>query len=345
MKLKHRYFGLPKLSVFFVYNGVEEKQMRDDLLNFCEDFIVYRDRIDEVYGMFKNYREASVGAFLFMARNQEPNEEMISLCHTILKQKTSIFSNFRGYIEISYICSMAMSDDPERLLNLALAAYDALKRNFSSSPYLSVLAMFMANEIPADQFYDLSERSREIYLRLNKYHRILTDSNDICNCGLLAASGMDIDEIVFETEAAYDYLSHQFFMYKDALHNISEVLVLCYGNWKNKCDRLIGLYNMLLEKDIKFPRSMEFVCLAILANSGMGNEELVRDFMTVDDFLLRQKGYGIFGRSKAERYSHVVMILAAYTMSANHELILAVVTAVLNQMIQEQAAASAAAAA
>ena len=318
--------------------------MKNELIDFCEDFIVFRDRIDDSYSWFKNYREASASSFLFLARQQEPNEEMIRLCESILKENVGIFSNFRGAIELIYISILAMSDDPQRLMNLALAAHDALKKEFLANQFLPVLALFMAVEVPSDQFYEVARRTRLIFDELNHLHPLLTDSNDICNCGLLAISGMDIGEILDESEYCYSVLSRRFHMYRDELFVISQLMVLCYGDMDEKCERLLGLYELLKENGIRFPRSMEFVSLALLANSGIESEQLVNDFLFADDFLCHQKGYNGLRISRNERYSHAVMILSAYYMNANHEMLMGVIIAVLNRIIQETAAAAAAAA-
>ena len=67
-----------------------------------------------------------VGALFYTVRNISPDGEKIRACKEILKRKTGIFSNFRGFLQFAIQVKMSVSPDPEAYLDAVLAIYKKL---------------------------------------------------------------------------------------------------------------------------------------------------------------------------------------------------------------------------
>ncbi|HCK88235.1 MAG TPA: hypothetical protein DHW39_05430 [Erysipelotrichaceae bacterium] len=319
--------------------------MEQTLREICEDFLYYRDviRAERIFGSYRQLYP--VCSYIYLIKHQEPNEEMIALCKSILRENTSFISYFRGNGEEVFITMLATDDDPGRRMKLALAAYDFLKDYFASSSFLPFLALTMARLVRPDAFADFSLRAKQIYDMMHDSHLWLTGQEDVAFSGLLALdSTRSNDELLEEMEYCFDRCSKGMTFHHNAVQSVSHALTLCAGDRRTKCDNLKLFLEALELSGIQIPKGYEQVSLAILPNLGIPLDTLVADFCAVDDFLAVKDGYGFFGFSKRTRYMHDAMILSAYYLSESVELTTAVIISVLLEIQSEQAAAAAAAA-
>ena len=92
--------------------------MRSSLAALCGRFIENRDRIKSGFGWEYSYIYP-VCAEIFADKRQEVSVERMKECWDLLKEKTGIFSNFRGMIKLIVISMMAVdSDRSESLITL-----------------------------------------------------------------------------------------------------------------------------------------------------------------------------------------------------------------------------------
>ena len=90
-----------------------------------------------------------VGALFYTAKRMTPDTEKIRACKEILKRKTGIFSNFRGFLMFAIQVKMSVSPDPEAYLDAVLAIYKKLAEGRILPG--EILAMADSNQSVAEQ--------------------------------------------------------------------------------------------------------------------------------------------------------------------------------------------------
>ena len=74
----------------------------------------------------------------------------------------------------------------------------------------------------------------------------------------------------------------------------------------------MALFHALKENGCKYGTSYELATLGVLAMLPVPQEQIIKDFLEVDEFLQNQKGYGFWGSiTKRERYMHVAMLVTS----------------------------------
>lgn len=289
--------------------------MRESLYQLCENFIENRNAIKSCFG-WENQYLYPVCAAIFTDKRQSVDAARMKRCRDILKDRTGIFSNFRGNSRLAMISMLAVEPNPEEKLDQALMVYNILKEYFFSSQYLPVAAMTIANLTETGQYDRIAARTRKIYDLMKKEHPFLTSSEDSVFAAMLALSGLTEEQVVQETEKCYELLKAEFFS-GNALQSLSHVLALGDGTAQEKCSRTIELYRELKKRGYKYGTSYELATLGILALLPEEFEQVMQDMMETDDYLSEKKGYGIFGVGKKQRLMHAAMLVTSDHMGEN----------------------------
>ena len=319
--------------------------MNKQLAKLCYEFLLYRDQLKDGR-FFHSYRQLyPLCAYICQIRHQEPNDEIMRLCREIVHEYAGFFSMFRGNGEEVMVTLLSCESDPGACMELCDQAYSTLKTEFHASHYLPMLAYYMATSMPAERFYEFTEGTRDLFEVFNSLHPLLTSEEDTLFIGLLNASGRYHREIVEEAQEIYEMLVDDFAFHKNSVHSLSHALTLCPGAAPAKAARFRNLFRQLREMDYRYGKDYEIIALGILANMGYETEQIMEDFIRVDEYLAGSDGYGWFGGfSKRTRYLHAVLILSVYYHNGSSELTAAMIVSVLMEIQAEQAAAAAAAA-
>lgn len=283
--------------------------MRSSLAALCGRFIENRDRIKSGFGWEYSYIYP-VCAEIFADKRQEVSVERMKECWDLLKEKTGIFSNFRGMIKLIVISMMAVDSDPERKLNNALNVYSELKERFWRSPYLPVVSMTIADMVAPGEYGAVADKTKRIYKLMKSEHPFLTSDEDSVFAALLALSDLTEEQAVSETEACYDIMKEKFFFHNN-VQSLSNVLALGEGSAEEKCRKTMKIYDGLKERGRRYGTGYELATLGALALLPESAETIVEDILEVDKFLSGQKGYGILGPGKKHRLMHAGMLVGS----------------------------------
>ncbi len=289
--------------------------MEQQLDKLCNNFIKNRDIIKETLKWESSYL-FPVCASIFTDKDIIVDSKQLLMCKQILKDNTGIFSNFKGSCKLVIISILASSKNPQEKLKKALEIYDELRNNFGSSTYLVLGAIMLADLEKEQNYSDLSFKAKQIYKIMKNNHPFLTSSEDSVFCILLALSHMSNEEISFESEKCYDLIKTHFSS-KNAIQSLSHALTLCEGSAETKTARVMDLYKALKRKGYKYPTGYELASLGVLAMLPEHIDVIIDELIYVDNFLLSQKGYGIFGCSKRQRLMHSAMIVASNHIDKN----------------------------
>ena len=173
-----------------------------------------------------------------------------------LTKHTGFFSEYRNAVKLALLSEMALSETPEQYIEDVKAVYKKLhKGKFRDNSYMVLAAMLIRDLGKQDSADEIVEKHNEIIKQMNKLHPILTDSEDISYVILLALSDRTVDTIISDMNECFDYLKKTCMIKAgpDSVQRLSEILALTDGNIREKCDKIISLYNILKDNkaDIK----------------------------------------------------------------------------------------------
>lgn len=309
--------------------------MRESLHQLCDNFIANRDTVNSVF-KWENDLLVAAGSTTFLNRGAVADSDKLEQCKKLLKENVSVFSNFRGNVELPLVCLLAVAECPEEKLKKTKEYYEVLKQEFFGSEYLVLAAAVLADMVSGEQVVRMAEKSRNIYNKMKKDHPFLTSSEDSVYAVLMAVSERSDEALMEEMEVCYKKLKESFSS-SNEVQALAHVLSIAEGGAEDKCNKVVALYDALRDADVKYGKYHELVVLASLALLPVEQSVLVEDIKAVDTFLTEQKGYGFFGLDKKTRLMHAAMIVSAdYTKNDKNEI--AAMTGTLAAVAAQQAA-------
>ncbi len=288
--------------------------MNTDIKTRCEQLIENRDRAKTVFSWDSGLVHLAC-AGIYSAKGKTIDPDQLRACQTMLKQNVGVFSNFRGVAKAPVTAMIASSANPKLLLERGLDVYTLLKQHFWDSSYLPLAAMIIAQTAKPYRYEEIAVRTRKIYDEMKRKHPILTSSEDSAFCALLALADQPEEKVLEEIECCYQQLTKTFSS-SNAVQSLSHALALCEGKAEEKCDRTVKLYEMLRARGYKFGTGYELPVLGILAMTEENLEETVSVIGEIDDWLAKQKGFGIFGSiTKKQRLMYAGILAKQETLS------------------------------
>ncbi|MCF0229198.1 MAG: DUF4003 family protein [Parasporobacterium sp.] len=284
--------------------------MKSELQSRCELFIENKTKMEKMGGL--EYASVyMVSSNLYTAKNLAVDTDRIKDCRKLLKEKTGVFSAFRGNVTMPLVCMLALDKDPENKMDRAAAIYKELREEFPASESLALAAMLLTDTVSDDEVKTYIKRGKAIYKLMKEEHPFMTGGSDSVFAVLLAFSEKKDEEIVSEMEQMYQALKESGFGGGTSL-NVSRVFALTADNGIENCGKLKKVFDSLAANGRKYGKDYELGALAGLVSLPVPAEILEEEILEVDTFLSTQKGYGILGYSKKERLMQAVMILAGF---------------------------------
>lgn len=267
--------------------------MKEQTRAYCEEFIENRDAIKREFSL-ENGMTYLACAAVYAAENKRVEETDLKKAKALLKKNVGLFSNFRGTAKMPIISMLAVSENPEQVLEDALMIYGMLKKKLHASEYMAYAAITVARLAKAEEYENIVLRTEKIYNGLKAEHPFLTSKEDDAMCVLMAMSDIADDALIAETEKCYRKLKGRIAPANPTL-SLACVLALCDGPAESKCQRTIALYEALREAGCKYGKEYELPTLGVLAMAEENAEELVADVVEIDKWLAGQKGFGVLG--------------------------------------------------
>ena len=310
--------------------------MKPELEKLCQEYITNRDAVKEAF-RWENSALHSVCANLFCARGETADPERLKECRKIIKDGTGFRSKFRSKKVRSILASMlSLEDRPEDRMTQANDYFRLLKRQFKGTEYLVLTAFLLADLADRNLTEETISRGKEIYARMNRQHRVLTNKTDSVFAMLMAFSGKTADELTGETEACYQTLKKKFSA--GGAQTAAQVLSMAGGIPEEKAQRAADLYDALHEAEIKYGHSGELAPLAALSLADTPLSVLTEEIKEVDEFLKTQKGFDSSKDSeRAQRAMYAVMIVSDQ-YAGTEQVNITVMTNTIDMLIAKQQA-------
>ena len=280
--------------------------MDEKVTALCESFITNREIIKKVF-KGESLLIYPVAANALVSHGVTADEDKLKECRKLIKKNSGALSYLKGQVMMPFAANLSMKEDPKAHFDKVLKIYNVAKKKFNRSEYSALLAILLADLIHEDSCEAVLTRGKELYDQIKMAHPFLTNEQDSVLAGLLALSEKSNTELIDDMEKCFDLLKIKF-SHKSSIQSISHVLALTEGSAREKVEHLNDLYDSLREAGKKFGVYTELSTLA--AVSILDNEtERVRDrIIAIDDFLSKQKGYGLLGLDKKARLMHATML-------------------------------------
>ena len=258
------------------------------------------------------------GSVIYTGAGRVADIERIKECKKILKKNLSMFSEFRGNMEVPVLCKMALAQDPEKYLTELIGIYNKLsKGKIFGSDYLALTAFAICDENLGSSVDRILERTKRLLKRMAGYHPILTSDEDMALVALLAVTDKSDDQIIEETEYCYHTLKKMFSSHDDAVQSLSHVLTLCGGMPQENCDKVCAIYDALKIRGIKYGLDYELASLGALVSIDMSPTELAAEIEEASEYLKTRKGFGDWGiGDKARTMFAALMAVQAFAPSS-----------------------------
>lgn len=266
--------------------------MKKQTLKDCMLLIENRNRVKSVFPLEGGFLQLAAAGVL-TAKGMAVDTAALVACRDLLRQKTGFFSNFRSLSRLPILAMLAVSDDPGQVLDDSLTAYRTLRRLFWASTYLPVAAVTIAQLSEPPRFEEVAARARGLYDRIKNEHRFSASGENGALCALTALSERSDDALIEDTEQCYRILKPNFF-YSSPVLTLSQALSLCDAPANVKCAGILEMLDKLKSAGHRFGTYYELPTLGVWALSSADSGEIVQELCEIDDWLSKQKGFGLF---------------------------------------------------
>lgn len=233
-------------------------------------------------------------------RNLEADVDKINICIDLIKNNSSIFSNFRGNNLLTTAVNLSMQNNPEESLKEIMDIYEKLKGYFFTNQFLVLAAQIIYNYKGNHDVDVLVKNTRKAYDLMKGNHIFLTGHEDICSAALIAATSDNLDETFIDMEKCYNILRQNGFWAGNNLQALTHILSLFEGTPEDKSNKVI-----MLDKTLrKYSTRLTSYSLPILGAVALTNEDydtFAKNLISVTKSLKKQRGFGSFSLSSVIR--------------------------------------------
>ena len=282
--------------------------MKENTKQITMDFIENRDIIKKVVKFESSYIYP-VAANIFCAAGVKADADKLAECKKLIKKNAGFASYLKGVVMTPFAAKLCVAADPEAQFEKVMDMYGILKKHFSRSEYLALLATLLAERTTSEEADRIAARGRVLYNMMKKEHPILTSSEDNIMAGFMAFSDKSDDQLIDDAEKCYDLLKKKF-SDKNVVQTVSHILAMTDGAPEEKVGKMIGMFDMFAAAGRKYGKHYELPMLAAISVIEADEKALVDTVIGIDEVLSGQKGYGALSLDKKTRLMHAAMLTA-----------------------------------
>ncbi len=316
----------------------ETNMMKDTIQKRCELLVENRNIIHEGFKLENSLLKAVAGA-AFAEKEKKVDVEYLKECRKILRDKQGALSYFRGNNELIVSTRMALSSDPEKYIDELVEVYNKFQKGkFFGSTYRVLAAMSICDVGKFSEADAIIEKTNAIMTGMKKNHPFITSDEDTSFAVLLAMTEKDVEEILTELEDAYQYIKKSFSLHENAAYSLTQVLTVYDGNYEDKRDKVLEIYNAFKAAGLKYGKEHELASLGTLININRSAEELVSEIAEAAEFFNGKKGFGMLDMSRQTKLMLGAMVISSVYSEENSVTDASVTSGALAMIIAEQTA-------
>ncbi len=255
-----------------------------------------------------------LGALMYLNSGKQVETTSIIKTREYLRDKTAVFSSFRGINELIIAMMANCQSDDRVFIDEVLATYDKLKSSgFKTGSYLPLAAVNVLKNPNKQAIEVVIERMSDIYQKMKQNHFWLTGQDDYVYAAILATTLQSVETISEKTEYYYQMLAENGFSKNNGLQSLSHILAV--GD-KTSDEMLNDV--IMLQKTIKAMsyniKHHALPSLAILSMLNDNSEKLANNAVELANYLAKHQGFGDLNIDKNMRFSVAVGIITDYFM-------------------------------
>ncbi len=277
--------------------------------------------------------DVSLAALLCTIRNVLVDEAELERCESLLKEKLSMFSRFRGFSQSAVLSMLVKQENAEDILDKSIEIYKELSHEFLIDDYLPIGAMIITLMNQPERNQEIIERSRQIYKGLNTKHPLITDSEDSILCILLGCSEFEVEQILDHTETCMRSLKKGLFTLNH-YQSLGMILALYPESPEEKAAKVKALLDEFSHQKILWGRNYELALTGSLAMTGQTPETIVQKVQYADTILSSARGFQLIDTSGSYR-TMLAASLVLDAVSANKDSDLFVAASLIGMLISE----------
>ena len=291
------------------YHMIRRCAMKEMLQKLCDKYLLNLGLMTDLYPLERDILYP-VCANVYCAADADFDLAKFKNSMELIKADPKMLSSFRSTVRPLIASWLAVSDDPEQEMQRYMTCYEQLRKYFTNSEHLALMATLLTRIVPEGGAEEHIKRGRHIYDLMKKEHRILTTKEDVAFALMLAFSEKSDDELIVDMEASYKLLKHS--ADNNSIQTVSHVLAMAEGSPEEKCRRFSELYDSMLKKGKKYGKHYELAMVAALSITDNEIGDIIDDLSDTEAFLAKNKAVADlseFGRG--EPVSHAFMLLTA----------------------------------
>ena len=286
--------------------------MNEAINEKCELLLKNSSAIRNKY-FFDDAHMCLIAGLIFTSADKEVDTEKLKECKKLLEKNTGLLSNLRANPKLVVLSKMALSDDPEQYINNVSEVYKKIHGGKQlETSYMALAATLICDLGRQDEAEDLVVKAEQIRSLMDKDHPVLTASEDTSFIMLLALTEKSPERIVSDIEEAYDYLKNtcKLKSSSNAIQGLSEVLAVSYGDTKDKCDKVVRIFNTFTERKAKFGSDNELIVIGSLINVDLDTDTLVNEILDAEVCLKGLKGFKDSEMDRKKRMMYAAMLVS-----------------------------------
>ena len=263
--------------------------------------------------LFEKEQMSAASALIFTSAGKEADIDKMKSCRKLLKKNTRPLSSLRDIVDLVLLSKMTLADDPEKYLNDFMSIYEKImKGSLLENDYMALSAILIMDFDLQNESDEIVERAKELMKKMNSAHPILTAADDISFVMFLAISGKSAESVFEDLEEGYKYLKDTCKpgVSSDAMYELCEVLAMTYGDMRDKCDKVMRIYNVLKKYKSDFISGSGLSELGTLIDTDLEPEEIANEIIEANNSLKELKGFKDPTCDKNLREMYASMIVA-----------------------------------
>ncbi|MBS5968399.1 MAG: DUF4003 family protein [Clostridium perfringens] len=268
--------------------------------------------LDDIEGTSERNIDRKYSALNLTLRNEIANIDRIEKAIKLIKENTSVFSEYRRRNLLNLAVNISLEEDMDRALSEIENIYINLKSEFSHSRYLMLAAeeiFFLRNFINVEE---VIMNTKTAYKYMKKNHRFETKREDICSAAMIAMTSENLEETFDEINECYDVLTDCGFSKNNDLELLSNVLSIINMPVDRKCAQVRDLATNLKENKVEFKKSY-LPILGIAAFVTDDYNKLSKNVLDVSETLKENEGFrSVTVDEKARNIMALVLVVKEY---------------------------------
>ena len=286
----------------------------------------------------QNILTRQLAALLYAQADKIIDCEAIRQCHNMIIQNTTRFSDFRKNMTLCISTLLALSPNPQEMLDKTLEVYNMLIYvGLHFSDFLVIAAYHIASQADPSEYDNVVNRTRYFYDKMNFSHSFYTGEDDYIFAAMLGLTDLNFSSVSERMETIYNRFKGEF-CNKNSIQTLAQVLVL--GNSDDNAEgRVLALRDAFKKQKIRLDKACTLSSLGILALLPADIEKIVRDIREVQIVLQVQDEFWSTSVTTQEILLFVAYILASeYSQELKGGILTATILTSINNIIIAQKA-------